>query len=679
MRPHTVIEAGDVTGKSGRVMVDNLTGVGYPSVTLDGDTVTEFRQAVLVARELRPGKPEQQELYRALGLLITLIRSILIQADHYTSAHEKGGKISVPQGLKAAEISLYEDSLRPFQEKIQANLSRHLIGLAGCGEGKTHSAFQWGKEMITQEEADRLVFAMPTQVTTNNLLLSITGGEGGEDFSHVDETDAALYHSAGEAFFESEAASERWDTSDPMLTERARRWFQNPVTVSTVDHVLSTLINGYRGATIARGNLLRSAVVFDEFHAYDTTMTGHLLAALELLSEYGIPWYVMTATLPSTIRDQRVLEKEPSVTSDGRLTHTQPPREPFTITVDNTELTADQVRRAADETGAPRVMVVKNTVADARELADTLRSAGEEVIYYSSEFIEGHRRQKETEIRGEFNNDDFTSEESQRFLVSTQVCEISLDLSADLLLTDLAPIDALLQRAGRLHRTGVKPTAQDCQSVCSCPQCETREPECTYDCRVYAPLDEADTWYPYASETNTPEWKLLEQTANVLNTADSYRFDRTQTWIDEAYAGIPLESDTNIFHETAIEDWLYGEEPTKDGRLDLRNITTHRRSVFAAQYKERDGTSWEPAARWEQHHTCPYDTCGVHTDGFSECKNEFQQFLRQYAVKIPHWWIHNEDIPVDTPKPLTDSTGVISGTEVAGVTYSYQSGVYPNS
>ena len=246
---------------------------------------------------------------------------------------------------------------------------------------------------------------MPTQVTTNNLLLSITGGASGDNVrEHVEPTDAALYHSAGEVFFESEAARERWDTNESLLTERARRWFQNPVTVSTVDHVLSTMVNGYRGATIARGNLLRSVIVFDELHAYDEHTVGHILGALRQLSEMGVPWYVMTATLPPHLRRDRAFDGCETVESDGRLRDDQPPREPFTVAVKSRRLTADRVLDIAADSDAKRVMVVKNTVREARELAQALDAAGREVIYYSSEFIEPHRRKKEEVIRERFSN-----------------------------------------------------------------------------------------------------------------------------------------------------------------------------------------------------------------------------------------------------------------------------------
>lgn len=670
----------NVTGDAGESMLANLQQAGYPVVGIDRRTCEQFRTEVKRCREsLRVSTAE----YQHLGLLVSLLRAALIQADHYASAREQGREAGLPYQLEPDDIDLYE-SLRPFQRQIEQTNAQRLLGLAGCGEGKTHTALQWAQQTIDQGHADRLVFAMPTQVTTNNLLLSVTGGENGDEKTHIDPELAGLYHSTGTAFFEDEATAERWDAADVMLEERARRWFQNPVTVSTVDHVLSTLVNGYRGATIARGNLIRSAIVFDEIHAYDSRMAGHILGALRKLTAYGVPWYVMTATLPPHLRRDDAFANSTAIQSDGRLSDEQPPREPFEIAVEDQSLTADRALEYADETGAQRVMVVKNTVAEARNLANTLRANGEDVVYYSSEFIAAHRRQKELDIRNRFSNTSFDDTARRQFLVCTQVCEISLDLSADLLLTDLAPIDAILQRAGRLHRSGLDPTASTCRAMADCPQCETHSPEYTYECRVFAPLDGADSWYPYATDRETPMWRLLEQSATVLEAATTYQFARSLDWVQAAYADVDLTPNTSEIQQTITQDWLYGPrrrigQDAADGRetLQLRNISSYRRAVFATRYENKHGDTWTPAEKWAQEHDCTAagTDCGVHADGYNSCIRDFQQFRQQYAVAIPNWWLTSDEVDLGPPQPLEDATGSIEGSEVVEVRYSYEMGI----
>jgi CRISPR-associated endonuclease/helicase Cas3 len=425
--------------------------------------------------------------------------------------------------------------------------------------------------------------------------------------------------------------------------------------------------------------------VFDELHAYDKQLTGHIFGALEQLSDLGVPWYVMSATLPPAVRRHRALSPARTVESDGRLTAEQKPREPFVVQLDRSELTADQVCKVLSdpEQDVRRVMVVKNTVSGARDLTAELRADGHDVVYYSSEFIRDHRRRKEEEIRAAFSNDEFEADGQPQILVCTQVCEISLDLSADVLLTELAPMDALLQRAGRLHRPGVEPTSKACTAAQNCPQCESRD-TLTYECRVFAPIAETDRWYPYAGPDDEDAWQLLEQTTAVCAQAERYRFDRSLDWVDRSYADLDPSYDQTTFQQAMRQDRLFGPhrrlsagEAAGDDHLSLRSISNHKRSVFAAEYEGPEGNCWTPAERWRTVHDCPEERCGVHDDSVNACTHEWQEFRRRFEVPVPQWWFVSDDVPVDTPTPQCDSCGPISGSAVADVRYSYASGVQP--
>jgi len=666
-----------------REMTQRLQTAGFPDVSVNSEIRDSFLNAVSHYHGLEPRSDD----YQVLGSLTTLLRSALIQADQHESARITGQTVALPEPFSVDELSLF-DQLRPFQEAVGDTTASRLIGLAGCGEGKTHSALQWGEKLIEQDSANRLVFAMPTQVTTNNLLLSLSGTdeEGGQ--AHVPPDSTALYHSASASFYESDVAKEQWDLSEPTLRERARRWFQRPVTVTTVDHVLSTLVNGHKWATAARGNLLQSAVIFDELHAYDTHTVGHILGAIESLDQAGVPWYVMSATIPPQIRSHSSLSGATEIVSDGQFSHTLPSREPFDIRVTDSELDANRALKEADNRDVQRVMIVKNTVAGARELARSLMDAGEEVLYYSSAFTQPHREQKETQIRQRFGGA-FDSTSNRRFLVATQVCEISLDLSADLLLTDVAPIDAVLQRAGRLHRNGVRPEADDCHRLrgADCPQCAERDSNHRYECIVFAPLEDAQSWYPYASDHESAQWSLIEQTTDVLCEATTYRFDRSLKWVNRAYEGIPLEFDATEFTRAARDDWLYGEPrriapDAEDGgeRLQIRDISTRRRAVLMSQYTEPDGSQWRPSQRWAQQHECSgRGPCGVHREGINKCTEEFRQFASRHSVEIPQWWLTSDDVGVSIVRRLGGDDEAAISVDIANIKYNYELGADPES
>lgn len=664
-----------------RSMTDALDLNGFPRVSVDEQTIETFLTAVEKYHSYEPRNDD----YTLLGTLVTALRAALIQADHYASAAEAGNKAPLPQTLSSADLSLFE-TRRPFQQQVDDTTASQLVGLAGCGEGKTHSALQWGADLLDRGEANRLVFAMPTQVTTNNLLFGLTGMDEEDTKGHVPKTKTALYHSASEAFYRDADSSERWDVSTVQQSQRARQWFQQPVTVTTVDHVLSTLVNGYDWASVARGNLLQSAVIFDELHAYDTHTTGHILGGIAALNRLGVPWYVMSATLPPQIRQHRALTGSTELRSSGKIAESLPPREPFTVTVRSAELSANAVLDAADQRDARRIMVVRNTVARARELARKLRDAGEHVVYYSSAFTQEHRKRKEAEIRAEFGGE-YDHNDPRQFLVSTQVCEISLDLSADLLLTDIAPIDAIIQRAGRVHRTGVSPTAAECHDSQDgdCPQCAALPDNHEYEAIVYAPLTDRDRWLPYATDRDSLDWKLLQKTQDVLSTTDRYRFDRSIEWVDTVYEDLNISFETAKFTQASNQDLFYGPArrvaPDADHgqeNLQIRDISGQRQTVFMQSYQDPDGTTWTPGDRWRAEHDCIRDgICGLHADHITACDREFWSFAGKHAVEIPRWWLQEEDHPVEIVGGLVDDHGELPGTLVVNIEYTYRLGADP--
>jgi CRISPR-associated helicase Cas3/CRISPR-associated endonuclease Cas3-HD len=649
----------------------------FLDVEIDSDTRKKLERNLRALRKGRNSSTWERVDYDKIATVSSLLHSALVQADHYVSATESDRASHRPKRLNQTDVSLRPESeLRPFQKRVDEVSSEHLLGLAGCGEGKTHSAFQWGTKRIEEGKADRLVFAMPTQVTTNNLLLSM------RDDGIVTNEASSLYHGASQDFLERKSEKEQWDVET--LDEEARRWFKKPVTVCTVDHVLSTLVNGYKSANVGRGNLLRGAVVFDEIHAYDGYTTGHILSALRKLEDMKVPWYVMTATMPQQLRQDDAFSSSESLESEGRLGDNQPVRTPFEVSLNEDDLTAEEVLQKSKESESKKTMVVKNTVKSANRLTRELNNKLEqenlegEVVYYSSEFTQRDRDSKEKEIKQKFGAE--TNPEKHRFLVSTQVCEISLDLSADILLTDLAPMDAVVQRAGRLHRRGTHSDSK----ACDCSQCEMHD-EHEYDCIVYSTLEEGDTWYPYAEDDESEEWKILEQTQEVFKDSVTYSFSDSLEWVRKAYSGVEFEEmgmRTDKFASAIEEDRFYGKdrnlvEENEDSSLTIRKGNSRRVSVLPCMYRKRnENRRYTPHDLWQQFHECNREKCGVHLEVYNECKEKLRKFLRRNSVPIPVWWLHSEDVEIHTHS-LRDDFGEIEEGVVVDVEYYYEYGVIP--
>ena len=726
---HTPLTAGRMDIRDSRLYApDDATGLGsnvrraaieesdldpalFPAVSIDvgGEELFEF---------LRYYDHADWQDRKELGFVTQTIRGALIQADHYVSAGEQGSEIARPKPLDPDSLALFPPAdRRPFQRRIDAlDQVRQVLGLAGCGEGKTHSSLQWSDRTLRAGIADRIVVAMPTRITSNNLAMGL--------FGELDASDIGLYHGGSEHFIDSYSAEssaesgdanasgrEQWDTSDPMLTEWARKWFQNPATVCTVDHVLRTLVNGYPHSKVARANLLQSAVIFDELHAYDGRLLGNVLSAMRMLTELGVPWYVMTATLPSTVRDR--LPEHEAVISDGRLDMSaDTPRRPFKPEVIDEGLSAENAIALADATGSKRVMIVRNTVSSANETAARLRALGEDVTYYSSEIITEDRPTKEDEVRGRFglgsyNDDGEGALPMRRFLVTTQICELSLDLSADLLLSDIAPMDAILQRAGRLHRAGTAPSAP----ACSCDQCSSPVigDDHQYRAIAFYPLDgspadeNADTdtdsdaeaddteigdstdetgpltkWLPYATGRDTPMWEVLTRTATILDQAEVYDFPSSIEWVDETY-DVPgaFDIDTRRFGRAVRSDWLrgdarrFGDDSSGEDELVIRDITTYRMPAFAASYRCGDDDQERTVEDlWNAEHSASAGSFDPESD---RVKGLLRSFKSQYSVGVPIWWFKDDETPVR--QVGTFPAGSENGLPIVDIDYSYVAGL----
>jgi CRISPR-associated helicase Cas3/CRISPR-associated endonuclease Cas3-HD len=630
---------------------------------------------------------------KQVGPLATTIRSALIQADHHASATagHSSEVPTLPRQMDPDDVRLFE-ALRPYQQQVDSATADQLVGLAGCGEGKTHSALQWGTDVIERGAASRLVFAMPTQTTTNNLYYSLApiDAADGDDWDdtgagHVSTQDIALYH--GEA----DIAYDELNSLDGDITlptqQRERKWFQRPVTISTVDHVLNTLLNNYKNASVARGNLYDCAVIFDELHAYDDRAIRSITSALSYLSDREIPWYVMTATLPPQAQD--AVPDHQQVRSHGYTDDGATVRSPYNVTVSDAELTAERVVETIPET-AQTVMVVKNTVRSAQRIAVELSQRPEyDVLYYSSGFTTRGRNRKEAELRERFGRDRAgrgaegatdantgSADDVTEALVCTQVCEISLDITTDVLYSDIAPIDAVIQRAGRLHRDGVVPDRQEC----TCKQCtRASEPtQHTYECHVFSPLNDpdVDAWYPYATDDTDDEWTLLTASADVLRKAGAYTFRDSLEWVNDAYSAVPFDYDSMEFEAAADMDEAYGA-PRWNDPYEIRNIVTRKRSVVPQWYWNHDGTSQHYEDRWATVHDCSrQDQCGISTSNYTACDTDLEAFLAKHTVPVSLYWLRSDDVDC-SQSPLKLGGTELNQASVVNIEYSYDRGVIP--
>jgi CRISPR-associated endonuclease/helicase Cas3 len=270
-----------------------------------------------------------------------------------------------------------------------------------------------------------------------------TTTEGFRDYIFEADVTGRLEHGRAEVDREIFGLSDGPDDDSPRDYDRLdaiRSWGTDVITC-TVDTVLGLMQNQRKGLYAWPG-LSRSAVVFDEIHSYDTKLFGNLIAFLRELP--GLPVLLMTASLPDHRRERLEqvslsVHSRPLAVVDGPAALEHLPRYVRTQ--------ADNPIEAADRClkGGGKVLWISNTVKRCMRVADQDFGGTQPVVYHSRfrycDRVDRHARVIELFRRP-----------GAAIATTTQVAEMSLDLSADLLITDIAPIPALIQRLGRLNR-----------------------------------------------------------------------------------------------------------------------------------------------------------------------------------------------------------------------------------
>ncbi|MGW4371517.1 CRISPR-associated helicase Cas3' [Nocardia takedensis] len=383
---------------------------------------------------------------------------------------------------------------RPLQlecVRVAATVSEPglMVVEAPMGEGKTEAALAAAEVLVARFGLGGVFVALPTMATSDAMF-----GRVHAWMDNLPEKPSSMFLAHGRAALNSEFAALRehgfgcvgTDCGDSGLI--AHGWLvgkKGPlanVVVGTIDQVLRAALKT-RHVMLRHLGLANKVVVIDEVHAAAPYMSTYLCRALEWLGAYRVPVLLLSATLPPAQREDLVhayqrgrddglteatlpvgsadagyplltvwphTESSVPVASSGRVI--------ADIGVETIGDDPDHLARWLADTvveSAGVVGVVCNTVARAQDTYMSLLAAGfdtEEVLLVHSRFLASHRAELEADLRARLGPPGRAERPGRFVVVGTQVIEQSLDIDLDLLVTDLAPMDLLLQRIGRLHR-----------------------------------------------------------------------------------------------------------------------------------------------------------------------------------------------------------------------------------
>ena len=404
-------------------------------------------------------------------------------------------------------------ALRPLQQAVADAAVDHPLLILECetGSGKTEAAIIRFAALWRAGLVDGLYFALPTRAAAKQLHRRVN--DALRRLFQDKEWGKVVLAVPGYIRFGAEDGVRAgqfdvfWDETDEdkrlarWAAEAPRRYLGATAAVGTVDQALMAALK-VKWAHLRGACLSRSLFVVDEVHASDAYMTELLRTLLRDHLQLGGHALLMSATLGSSARTAftattnrfdcpSVADAEavpyPAVTMAGKgapatlaIERTTPPK---TVAMQLESWLADpaQIARLAlaeAEQGA-RVLVIRNTVITARDAFSALLERGGAEMsltvngvatLHHSRFAVEDRERLDAEVENALGKG---CAKEARVVIGTQTLEQSLDIDADLLITDICPVDVLLQRIGRLHRhAGVRrPPA------CTRPRCIVLAPE----------------------------------------------------------------------------------------------------------------------------------------------------------------------------------------------------------
>lgn len=362
-----------------------------------------------------------------------------------------------------------------------------LIIEAQMGVGKTEGALAAAEIMAARGKAGGIFFGLPTQATANSLFPRLMGWADrlpeqarhairlAHGMAELNEDYRTLPHHDPSAVFE--------DREDDENGLEIHSWFSGRKQALLADFVVGTVDTALMAALPLKHFMLRhiglcgKVVIIDECHAYDAYTSRFLLSLLHWLGAYRVPVVLLSATLPVEKKQEMITAyKHPYKNNKkNQEIHLEASGYPLLTWVDDQSIRCEaieftdnrksvQIQTIAEDqlletikehtSDGGCIGVIVNTVRRAQAFAEMLRQAlpDKHVLVFHAQFVAEERCRLEEELLRTVGKASTQKQRQNVIVVGTQVLEQSLDIDFDYLITDLCPMDLLLQRIGRLHR-----------------------------------------------------------------------------------------------------------------------------------------------------------------------------------------------------------------------------------
>jgi CRISPR-associated endonuclease/helicase Cas3 len=386
-------------------------------------------------------------------------KGLLIGADHYGSAMIYSTEEKVKKAFKIPNVGFYnrQHYLYPLSLVSTDFPQKHTLVTAPTGAGKT--------DFLIRRCKGRIFYTLPFQASINAMYERIE-----KDLRKDNpDLDLRLLHAASRIVVKD-------DTEEKDL--------QNLVGASIkvlTPYQVASVVFASKGFETILADVQNCDIILDEIHTYSDVSKAIVLKIIEVLHHFGCCLHIGTATMPSKLYDAILeilgkknvyefkLQNEELDKFDRHIIHKPT----------NFESLKPIIRQAIQE--RQKILIVRNRVVHSQELFRELSIEYPNIdkMLIHSRFKRGDRKQLETDLK------DFYNESPNAcIVVSTQVVEVSLDISFDLMITDAAPLDALIQRFGRINRKRTDETIGHYKPIYVLPPPEDEKIAKPYDLEI---------------------------------------------------------------------------------------------------------------------------------------------------------------------------------------------------
>lgn len=480
---------------------------------------------------------------RNIRILYSIAKGFLQYCDWVGSSDNEALEQNLSQGaLKdrikdkvTADGNVYEE--RKFHTDC-ARATEDAVVIAPTGSGKTEASLLWA----TNREKSNIIFLMPTMVTSNSIFNRISN-------SYFDKKICGLTHSSSDVYFALDDERASYDSQKIRFELLKNKVFIPPVMVATIDQMLTCGFNiGHW--SLKEYALVGSSVVFDEIQAYDTFTLALMTETIKKIKFLDGRVMIMSATMPKFLEDhfKETLNIKETIVASELMDRRRNNWRFVDKSIDEMD---EDIKNYFNS--FKRVALIVNDIKTAKRMYEKyskvcLKNNSEEsaVLCLHSEFTMMDRMKKEASLENE--ND-------YKLVISTQVMEVSLDISFNVIFSECAPIDSLVQRAGRCNRKG-----------------EYKDSEF-----IVFDYSEVSEKYVYKTKDN-----ILKKTKDVLHRMQGYLSEyEIASMVNEVYKDFNIydeeyEKGKNLYqmveNETVIFDLNYDEDKFKT-RL-IENIKT---------------------------------------------------------------------------------------------------------